>query len=166
MKGIAKFGLTTAALAALTIPAFADYDDPHGVSVRAGIYYATGAAKAAEGQNWFTIGVDYKLGSLGYSSDGYNANYSLSVDYYGKGSYSNMPILLNYTGRTDGFYYTAGAGLAFVHMPGNSDMEFGYQFAIGKDFDLGKQPVFLEVRYFGTSQDELNGFSISAGIRF
>ena len=162
----AAFAVTTVAL--LVTPALAQ-DKPTGLSVRAGLFLAQGAAEAVEGQNWFTAGFEYKLGDIAFN-DTFASSYSISLDYYGKGSQSSAPLLLNYIGRFESFYYSVGGGVAFTHTKfgatSSSDMEFAYQLSVGKDFVRSKNAFFVEARYNGNNRTALNGFSFVGGLRF
>jgi hypothetical protein len=163
------------AVAALAAPAFAQYEKPLGVSVRAGLFFPSNAsARDREGQSWFTVGADYKIKdlNLGGTSPGYSGALHLSVDYYGKGSYNNVPLMLQFIGRTDGgFYYGVGAGIGFTRVPNpgggsSNDEDFVYGFTAGYDFVRGGTPLFVEAKYFGSNESQLNGFAIVGGIRF
>ena len=169
MNNTLKATMAVAAAALVVTPAFAQVKKPAGISVRAGLFLAQGAAQDAEGENWFTAGLEYKLGDLNYG-DQMTSSYSISLDYYGKGSLSSAPLLINYIGRFEAFYYSVGAGVAFTHQnfngPSSSDMEFGYQLTLGKDFVRSQTPFFVEVKYYGNNRKDLNGFALVGGIRF
>lgn len=169
MNNILKAAMAVSATVLLVAPAFAQYNKPVGLSVRAGLFLAQGRAKDFEGQNWFTAGAEYKLGNLKFNNTS-STSYSVSFDYYGKGSLSSAPLLVNYVTRTESFYYSVGAGVAFTHQnfngPSSSDMEFAYQLSIGKDFVRSNTPLFVEFRYNGNNRTELNGFSLVGGVRF
>ena len=171
MKNIVKTVAVVGAGMALMAPAAAEYSKPMDISIRAGIYFAKGAAEAAEGRNWFTAGIEYKLRDLkaGDRPD-YSAAYSISLDVYGKGSFSAAPLLINYVGRTPSFYYSAGAGVAFTHFRegtgSDSSLQFGYQLSIGKDFVRGNMPLFAEIKFFGNGKAALSSFAIVGGVRF
>ncbi|MCU0316553.1 MAG: hypothetical protein MUC92_08170 [Fimbriimonadaceae bacterium] len=173
MKVIAPAGAIALFVAALAVPAAADYQKPMGLSVRAGLFWTgSGYAQSFEGNRWFTFGAEYKLGDLSFANKNnkYSASYSISVDYYGKGGFSNTPVLLNYIGRTESFYYSAGAGLGFGKVfgggSGNSNGDFAYQISAGYDITRFSLPAFVEVRYFGSTRSELNGFALVGGVRF
>ncbi len=150
------------------------YGKPMGLSVRVGVWYpSNGDARTVEGQGWFAGGLEYKGGDLKYSSSDprYSAIWTVSLDYYGKGSYSNVPLLINYVGRTDQIYYTVGAGAGFGRVPkdaggSTSDTEFAFQAGVGYDFTKSQMPLFVELKYFGSSESKLGGFGIYAGARF
>ncbi|MCB0826237.1 MAG: hypothetical protein R2688_09625 [Fimbriimonadaceae bacterium] len=170
MKTLGKAALVTTLGVALVAPAMADYDKPMGMSLRAGLYLAQGSLKNAEGQNWFVGGLEYRFRD-GVTFAGAMGDYSMSLDYYGKGSFHSAPLLMNFTTRnSDNLYYSVGAGVAFIHsnFGGNSDskMDFGYQFSLGKDLVKAGNPVFIELKYFGASDTRYNGFAIMGGIRF
>jgi hypothetical protein len=169
MKSMVKIGLVAVISAALVVPAMADYAKPQGLSLRAGFFFAQGDGKAYEGQNWFTIGLEKKMKDIDTGNSASTAHYSLSLDYYGKGGFSNVPLLYNYVGRNPDFYYSVGAGVGFGRtQSGSSDstVDFNYQLSIGKDLNFGSQPFFVEARYFGSGRTSLSGFSVVGGIRF
>jgi hypothetical protein len=163
------------AAAALAAPAFAQYQKPLGISVRAGLFFPSNAgARDQEGQTWFTVGADYKIKdlNLGANAPGYGGALHLSVDYYGKGGFNNVPVMLNYIGRVEGgFYYGLGAGIGFTRVPklggGHAnDEDFVYGFTAGYDFVRSATPLFVEAKYFGSNESQLNGFAIVGGVRF
>ncbi|MEX2243809.1 MAG: hypothetical protein WD716_08195 [Fimbriimonadaceae bacterium] len=161
-------------IAALAAAANAQYgQQPSGVSLRGGMFFPTAASAKAEGKTWFGVGVEYKLKDLSkaYGPDDFATSYSISVDYYGKGDHSNMPVLLNWVSRGKQLYYSAGAGLGFAKTPdglGGSDTgtELSFQFSAGYEFKQGMTPFFVEARYFGSAESALNGYGIFAGVRF
>lgn len=169
MKSMVKLGLVAAISAALVVPAMAQYAKPMDLSLRAGLFLAQGDGKKFEGQNWFTIGLEKKMRDIATNNPDYMAHWSLSLDYYGKGGFSNVPLLYNYVGRNPDFYYSIGAGVGFGRtQSGSSDstVDFNYQLSIGKDLNFGSQPLFVEARYFGSGRTSLSGFAAVVGIRF
>lgn len=166
MKASTKLVLTAVAAAALVAPATAQYRETSGMSFRAGVYFAGGQAKAIEGRNFFTAGLVYRLDNFNWFRGAEDSEWNVSLDYYGKGSFSNVPVLLNYVGRTEAFYYSLGGGVGFSHTPGGSDTDFSYQLSVGRDFNFGSQPLFAELRYLGTTRADLSGFAVNVGIRF
>jgi len=152
--------------------AHAQESKPIGLSIRAGLFFpSNGDARDAEGSSWFAGGVEFKVKdfTLKGMGEGYLGSLSISLDTIGKGDVKNVPLLLNYVGRKNEFFYTAGLGASFSSFDngGGSDdrTRLGYQFGIGYDFQQGKTPFFLEAKYWGTSKSEFNGFAIYAGIR-
>ena len=157
----------------LAATALGQYKKPSGVSIRGGMFFPSAAAAQAAGHTWFGVGLDYKLRDLGYAAgmSGFDRSYSISIDYYGKGDYSNVPVMMNYVARGDRFYYGAGAGLGFAQTPDGSggtktNTEFVYQLSLGMDFQQGMTPVFVEARFFGSAESLVNGFGVYAGMRF
>jgi len=141
---------------------------PIGLSLRAGLFFpSNGDARDAEGNTWFVGGAEFKVRdfTLKGMGEGYLGSLSLSVDTIGKGDIKNIPVLLNYVGRKNEFFYSAGLGADFSSFDGDSRTRLGYQFGIGYDFQQGRTPLFLEAKYWGTSKSEFNGFAIYAGIR-
>lgn len=169
MKSMVKMSLAAAAIAVLVAPAAAQYEKPMGMSLRAGIFMAQGDGKKFEGQNWFSIGLEKQLKEVKSDNPDYMAHWSLSLDYYGKGGFSNVPVLYNYVGRTSDFYYTAGVGVGFGRTQSagsDSTLDFNYSVAVGRDLNFGGNPFFVEARYFGSGRTSLSGFAFLGGIRF
>ena len=165
--------ITVFAAIGLATVANAQYNQPSGISLRGGMFFPTGAAAKAEGKTWFGVGLDYKLKDLSYGRmpGDFDTSFVLSADYYGKGNFSNLPVLLNWVSRGDQFYYSAGAGLGFARTPDglggtSSETEFAYQFTIGFEFQQMQTPFFVEAKYFGSAESKLNGYGVFAGIRF
>ena len=94
---------------------------------------------------------------------------TLSADYINKGSFRNAPVMLNYVGMSNQFYYSAGAGVSFIRFPGNSgnrsETEFAYGAGVGYNFNQGMTPFFVEARWFGTSETRVNGWGLFVGVR-
>lgn len=146
---------------------------PVGLSVRVGLFWPSSNIAKSEGKNWISFGAEYKLGDLkfGNNQPGYSSSYSVSVDYFAKGDFRNTPILVNYIGRKDQFYYLAGAGIGLTRVRESlnnveSHTEFAYQIGVGYDFTQGNAPLFAEVKYIGSSDSRLAGFGAFVGIRF
>jgi hypothetical protein len=168
--GKSAFSVTAAILAS---GIFAQYEKPIGLSLRGGVALVTnGTAKRVEGQNWFAIGGDYKLRDLqfGDQTPGHSALLQLSVDYYGKGSFSHVPVTVSYIGRANQFYYGLGAGIGFTRVPSRNgstgDEDFTFTLCAGYDIERGGTPVFFEAKYFGSNESRLNAFGLFAGVRF
>lgn len=174
MKKAFALGAMALVFTGATTIAFAQETKPIGLSIRAGIFWPTQARAKAAGKTWFGGGVEYKLGDLKLAEAGstLSSSYSVSVDLYQKGSWRNVPVLLNYIGRSsEGFYFFGGAGVGFartinaVNVKKNSTA-FAYQLGVGYDLNKSKMPIFLEAKYIGSSKSDLNGFGVFAGIRF
>ncbi len=151
---------------------YAQETKPLGLSVRAGLFFPTSGDARDEGQTWISGGLDYKLGDLKFGNNrpGYSSHYSISADYYGKGDFRNIPVLLNWVARNDQFYYSAGAGVGFARFPDSatttrSKTIFSYALAVGYDFQKGTTPIFVEGRYMGASESKLAGFGVFLGVR-
>ncbi len=169
MKAIAKVISGLALGAGLSAMAMAQYSKPTGISVHAGLFFTNSdTANSIEGRTWFIMGGEYKLGDLTYG--GQQATYEIAVDYIGKGSFSSVPLFLHYTLRNQDFYYGVGAGPAFNHyndgVTQGTSTDFGFSLTVGHDLNVAKTPSFIEVKYFGGSRRELNGFGVVAGVRF
>jgi len=173
MKNFATISIAALLAIGVVSPANAQYQKPIGLSVRAGMFFpSNGDARNIEGQSWFAGGLEYKIKDLKYNSSDpkYTAMLTASLDYYGKGSFTQVPLLLNYVAHMDQFYWTGGAGVGFGRVPSGTgattDTEFAYQMGIGYDFVKSQMPFFLELKYFGSSESKLNGFGIYGGLRF
>lgn len=173
MNKIVTAGLVALIGFGLAPIANAQYEGTNNFSVRAGAFFPSDRDARNQSNTWFTIGVEFRLGelNLGMEQDPASQSfYSVSADYYGSGDFSAVPILVNYIGHTNQFYYTVGAGVAFSRQPvigGTSDKaEFAYQLGVGYDFAESATPFFAEARYFGNANSRLNGFALTVGIRF
>jgi len=172
MKKIITLAVVTALSSLVAIsPANAQESKSSGVSVRAGLFFPSATNASNVGKNWFGFGLEYKLGDLNMGAQkGSNASYSVSIDMFSKGDFRNAPLLLNYISRTENIYYKAGAGVSFLKYPigggTESKTDFGYQLAIGYDFNKGNMPYFAEVVWFGSSKSEVNGLALMGGVRF
>ena len=173
MKKIATISIAALLAIGVVSQANAQYQKPIGLSVRLGVFYpSNGDARDIEGQGWFGGGLEYKIKDLKFdtSNPKNSAMLTASLDYYGKGSFSQVPLLLNIVAHSDSFYWSAGAGLGFGRVPtagsSTSDTEFAYQMGIGYDFVKSQMPFFLELKYFGSTESKLNGFGVYGGIRF
>ncbi|GMV88289.1 MAG: hypothetical protein AMXMBFR81_12200 [Chthonomonas sp.] len=155
-------------VAALTVPALAQDVKPLGMSVKGGLFFPSKKSARDQGANWFTLGIDYKLKDLkfGDGPDGMNTSLVLSADYVSKGDFRHTPVMANYVVRRNEVYYFAGAGFGFVKTPSEGNQtRFAYQIGVGKDFQRGGNPLFVEGRWIGNAKDEVSGFAISVGIR-
>lgn len=173
MKKTATLALASLLAVGVVSQASAQYVKPLGLSVRVGLFYpSNGDARDAEGQGWFAGGIEYKIGDLHFDTKNpqMSASWSISLDYYGKGSYNNVPLLVNYVARNGSIYFGGGAGIGFGRVPkvggATTDTEFAFQLSAGYDFVKMQTPLFIELRYFGSSESKLTGFGIFGGLRF
>ncbi len=171
--------LVASLVAALGTVAMAQGTKPAGISLRAGIFWPTDSVTKNAGKTWFGGGIEYKLGDLKFanSATDYSAQYSISADWYEKSDYRNIPVLINYIGRTKEFYYFGGVGVGFTRETifnaagtrtgTQTKTALAYQAGVGYDFGSSTQtPVFLEAKYVGSSRTKLNGFGVFVGVRF
>lgn len=174
MKKTATLALASLMAIGVASQASAQYVKPLGLSARIGLFYpSNGDARDIEGQGWFSGGLEYKIGNIKFdqSNPNMSASWSVSLDYYGKGSFSNVPLLVNYVARTGAVYFSGGAGVGFgrvIKTGGGAvtDTEFAFQLSAGYDFVKMQTPLFVELRYFGSSESKLTGFGIYGGVRF
>lgn len=173
MKKIAIVALSAAMGFGVMATAQAQFTEPVGLSVRGGIFFPNNREARDAGNTWFGFGAEYQIDSLNLGlTDDMSATYSISLDYLTKGDFQSIPLLLNYVGRNDQFFYSAGLGVNFVRVPvtvgtgTRSRTELGYQIGVGYDFNTGQTPIFIEAKYFGSADSRLNGFGVFAGVRF
>jgi hypothetical protein len=144
---------------------------PIGLSIRAGGFFPSTSDARDESDVWFTAGIEYKLKDLYFNeAKGDTSHLSLSLDWYESGDYRGLPLLVNYVGTKNQFFYSVGAGVSFakwVNGVGSTDEDtiFGYSVALGYQFQQGQTPVFVEARYFGAEKSDLNGLAFSVGVR-
>jgi hypothetical protein len=166
-------GLTLSAMMVVGLVASAGAQEtkPVGLSLRAGAFLPSDSSARDLANTWFAFGAELKLKDLhfGEMQPGYSSSLSLSLDYYNKDDYRHTPVLVNYIGRVDQFYYTGGIGVGFTSVPtltgSESSTDLAYSLGVGYDFQHSKLPVFAEARYFGSSKSELNGFAFYLGVR-
>jgi hypothetical protein len=169
---VASTLVAAAFLGGFAVQASAQETKPVGLSLRAGVFFpASTEARDAEGDTWFAFGGEFKLKDLkfGDTQPGYSSYLSLSADYLSKGDYKNLPVLINYVGRVNQVYYTAGAGVGFAEFPdgllnANKSL-FAYSVGVGYDFQQASTPVFIEARYFGSGESRLDGYVVYLGVR-
>jgi hypothetical protein len=155
------------ALGVMAVPAAAQTTKPVGLSLRAGIGFPT--ASGSRRDMLFAVGAEFKVSdaNLGMADKSANGHISLSADYLGKSSSYAIPVLLNYVGMNNEFFYSAGAGISFDHSGNGGDNKgnFGYQVGLGYNFQQSQTPVFLEAKYFGSSKSEFNAIGVYLGVR-
>lgn len=166
-----RFGSAAAAIACAAV-GWGQDSRPVGFSLRLGQFAPQGRDARAEGEQWFTVGIDVKLMELSRKAD--ERNYvSLSVDFADRGRFQTVPVQVNWVSRTRSWYYFVGAGAAYTTVPKpvgpdieeDESVQFAYQIGFGYDFERQRSPLFLEAKYMGNRQDKLNGFVVSVGVR-
>lgn len=170
---VSRILLLSSAVLALAGSAFAQATQPKGLSARFGVFLPSNGAARDQSKTWLGVGLDYRLGYVGQKTIAdrdVSAFTSLSVDWFGSGSYSSLPVMFNYTVRQDSLYAGAGAGLAFQRRPEavgtDTITRFAFQLNVGYDFVKQNQPIFAELRYWGGSSAQHTGFGLYGGIRF
>ena len=156
-------------------------EKPMGLSVRVGAAFPTSRSlsdKDADadapriGSVGFAAGIEYELKLFDEKKEDTTGGISISVDGYGGNRFSNFPVLVNYTGRTDQFIYSAGLGygsgrVKFDDPVGSSTRNrFAYQASVGYEFSKGPNPMFVEARWYGSAERRLNAIAAMVGIRF
>lgn len=167
-KNMLMAGLGALALAATAIPAYAQSSTTSGLSVKLGVLYPTDSGiRKATSNTWFGGGLEFRFRDMPVTTPNMKAHLSVSADYFSHNSVNIIPVLVNYVGEQQQTYWMVGVGWAFLHAPGDNQDKFAYQAGLGYNFDTkGANPVFVEVRYVGTSQSHANGVIADVGIRF
>lgn len=162
--GVAALGISLAA------SAHAQTSQPTGLSVRAGAFFPQDSDARRSNKTWFAIGLEYKLRDVTSSemmADGWQSAWSISLDNFGSGDFRSTPLLLNYVGRQNQFFWSAGAGIGFNRTFGSdSRTEFAFQLGVGWEFPMqGSNPFFVEAKYWGGNRN-LSGIGLYGGVRF
>lgn len=174
-RNTAKRAIAGVVLCGLAIPAMAQETKPVGLSVRAGLVFPTSGYGRNVGNTWLGVGAEFKVKDMGIGSmdRAMMSHLSVSLDWYGKGEASSMPILVNWVGNQNEMYYSAGAGFAFTRdrvlvagIPtGRNKTSFAYSLGVGYNFSRGAMPFFVEGRYHGSSNSRLNALGAYVGVR-
>jgi hypothetical protein len=159
------FGKATLVLSALAIvaAACAQSNGPKGFSARLGAQFARG------GDSNLAFGLDYKLNKVSVGNYGEeNPSYvGLSVDYYGRSGYYNIPLAVTYNVRATQLVFSAGLGID-IYRFGSYKSGFGGQ--LGVQYEIGQSnsanPLFVGAKYFFANESDLSGLGIYAGYRF
>ena len=165
-----KFG-TISSIALLVIPATILADTAKDNAIRLGLGVGDGSRFGG------SIGAEFRVLNLADKSES-RSFLSLSIDSvsvsrnFGNGS-NVVPILLNYVTRKASLYLSVGAGVGIASISGDafgssreSKTVFAYSAAIGADVSKGRNPLFVEIRYFGSSDTRVNLLGVCIGVRF
>lgn len=148
-----------------TTPVLAQGNDNLGRNwdIRAGFFLPERqAARAAEGDIWFTIGAEKPI----YVTDRWTA--SFSIDYYGAGPIYNVPLRVNLNGETNRLRYGVGLGLGISHDLGQGITGFTYDLTAGYTLLEGANPITADFKYnwLSTGGGMLNGWTVTFGYHF
>ncbi len=165
---ISTLGAVSAAFALCAVAGAQTKVAPLGASVRLGVFLPTNETTIDATSNAvFAFGADYKLTYKPPTLGGYVSGSSLSVDYFNKGDYGNIPVLLNYLAMKDSWTLSVGAGVGFASLPSGNDTKFAYQVGLAYDLPVSSTtPIFIEGKFFGSEDSRLNGFGVYLGIKF
>lgn len=168
---LVKMGVMSAILG-VAGAANAQTNGPSGFSGRLGIFFPSDSLARDLGKTWFGFGADYKLNkvAVGAPTTETLSYLSISADYYEKSSRRAIPVALNYNVRSGQIVYSAGLGVDFVRpIVGRNDsglsgqLGFTYEFA---NTNAPTNPLFVQAKYFFSSDSNLSGFGVYAGFRF
>jgi len=153
-------------IASAAMLANAQFDKPVGVDARVGAFFPTDSSTQGVGNTWLDLGLDFDLKKLSPT-----ASLKASLDYAYRGDYRSLPLLLNYEVRKGSVYVLGGVGANFNRIPQDdgtmySRTSWAYDLGIGYDVEKnGGAPIFVEGRFFGNENSDLNGFGVFVGIR-
>lgn len=117
-----------------------------------------------------------KSGDIGFSGDverrvyaGNNYDLTVGIGYKGLNDVYSVPIMINLIASQYNLRYGFGVGYAFgkrVDGRGTSGTVLGLQ--VGYQLIPGRNPLSLDLRYLfiGGSSSELDGYSLTLGMRF
>lgn len=151
-------------------------------SVRLGLYVLQSkTARARSGEVTFSGNVERRV----YAGRGYDV--TIGVGYNGLDEIYSIPITANIIAYNGNVRYGAGAGYSFGRrnndLPPNTSIGGGNQFGanttrgtMGTVFDLllgyqltrGRNPLSVDLRYYfiGGASNELDGYSVTLGMKF
>ncbi len=141
------------------------------ITLRLGVDYPTIASTRSQAKEFYGLGLQRKISSMG-SSEHYTTDLELSIDYYGRGNFRHIPVLLNYVGysRRGDSFWSAGAGFGFIKRPVGLGTEsvgrLAYQVSIGLNLSSGPTASFVELKYFGSELTDVNAVGLYYGVRF
>ena len=141
------------------------------VTLRIGFDYPVIAGTRNTEKEFYGIGLQRKVSSITQSST-YNTDLELSIDYYGRGDFRNIPILLNYVGTSTkgNSFWSVGGGFGFVKRPSGAGTEsigrLAYQVGVGVNLTSGPAASFLEIKFVGREASEVNAAGSYYGVRF
>jgi hypothetical protein len=139
---------------------------PIGLDARVGAFFPIDSGTQGVGNTWLDLGLDFEAKKLSPS-----ASLKVSLDYAYRGGFTSLPLLLNYQIRQGPIYAFVGAGGNFNRIPQDdgtvfSKTNWAYDAGIGYDvMKNGGSPIFVEGRFFGNENSNLNGFAVFLGIR-
>ena len=135
------------------------------------------SARDRSGEAGFSGTVERRV----YAGRGYDVN--IGIGYNGMSDIYNVPITANIIAYKDNIRYGFGAGYAFgrrsVGLINNSGNGFTtsttrgtsgtvFDVLLGYQLTRGRNPLSVDLRYFfiGGSDNELDGYSLTLGLKF
>ena len=166
---LSTLGAVTAALAvSAAAGAQAQSNTQVGASVRFGLFLPTNQATNDDvGTGLIAFGVDYRLDPRTPRLLGLTSNLSISIDYYRRDEFGNIPVLINYIARTGQFSFGIGAGVGFETLPDRDRTGFAYDASISYDIpSTSTLPIYLQAKFLGAERSRLDGVGLYVGLRF
>ncbi len=166
---LSTLGAVTTALAISAVAgAQARTDSQVGVGVRIGVLFPTDTTTNDQvGTGLITFGADYRLDLKTPRLLGLESNLALSLDYFRRDDYGNIPVTLNYVARTGRYFFTLGAGVGFESLPDKDVAGFAYSASIGYDIPSSSTlPIFVQAKFLGADRSKVDGVGLYVGVRF
>ena len=166
---LSTLGAVTAALAISAVAgAQARTNSEVGAAVRIGLFLPTDTkTNDVAGTGFLSFGVDYRFDVKTPRVLGLQGNIVLSLDYYRRDDYGNIPLTLNYVGRTGRYFFNLGAGVGFESLPVRDYTGFAYTAGIGYDIpSTSTLPIFVQAKFLGSDRSQLDGVGLYVGVRF
>ena len=166
---LSTLGAVTAALAISAVAgAQARTNSQVGVSLRLGAVFPTDTSTNDDaGTGFLSFGADYRLDPRTPRLFGLESNLAVSVDYFRRDDYGNIPVTLNYVARSGRYFFNIGAGVGFENLPDKSVTGFAYQAGIGYELPTSSSlPVFFQVKFLGADRSKVNAVGAYVGVRF
>ncbi|MER3413275.1 MAG: hypothetical protein C4341_03375 [Armatimonadota bacterium] len=143
-----------------------------GVQVRVGYFWPANSRAAAGKSQWFTVGTEFKVldDTFLMRNPLTPGHFSFSADLMEGNGFRSVPLLLNYNLRVlENLTASAGGGISFTSRPGFKDnTSFAYQASLVYDWAIQGFPILVRLAWNGVSSvdEELDGFSLTAGVKF
>ena len=166
---LSTLGAVSAALAISAIAgAQAKSNSEVGLSARFGLFLPTNQnTNSTLGTGLLSFGVDFRLDPRTPRLFGLDSNLALSVDYFRRDQYGNIPVTLNYVARTGQYFFTVGAGVGFESLPIRDYTGFAYTAAVGYTLPTTSSlPIFVEAKFLGADRSQIDGVGLYLGLRF
>lgn len=133
-------------------------------TIRLGLYiFSSEAARDKAG----AVGISGLVERTVYRGDTYDVN--VGIGYNGFDTVYSVPLMVYLVGHRDNLRYGGGVGYSFSkRVDGRGSNALSFSLLVGYDLTHGKHPINADLRYYfiGGSSSELDGYSLTLGIKF